>query len=327
MKAVVITALLMLAIAFPAGWLLCRAWLQSAASQPVSNRRLNELLKAQRDRYRRRIHVIQELFKRNEAAHQQELDDLRSAVADAKRIQTRLKQELEKSRAAVQDAAQPPTIPPQDKHDAGLLRIERDELLARIQRLQAELDSLQQAKAAQPEDHATEKAARGELREQLSSREHQVRELTTRLEQSELRVEQLTQEVESWKRRLAPLTVQLRKQRELIRQAQDAAEQTQPHKQPIVPPTANDTNIPDDLQKIRGIGPALERRLRAQGILRYSQIAQMSAPQLVELAGRLAISTNLPARDEWVEQARELAESDTVTAEGAPADTVAEPDL
>ncbi|HHQ14144.1 MAG TPA: hypothetical protein ENK16_03875, partial [Chromatiales bacterium] len=95
MKAIVITALLMLAIAFPAGWLLCRAWLQAGANQPVSRRRLNELLQAQQDRYRRRIQVIQELFKRNEAAHQQELDGLRSAVADAKRTQAKLEQELE----------------------------------------------------------------------------------------------------------------------------------------------------------------------------------------------------------------------------------------
>ena len=312
----------MLAIAFPAGWLLCRAWLQAGANQPVSRRRLNELLQAQQDRYRRRIQVIQELFKRNEAAHQQELDGLRSAVADAKRTQAKLEQELEQLHTTGTDTAQSAGTPAQEQHDTGLLRIERDELLARIQRLQDELDTLRQQPSRQQEAAAADKAARGELREQLNAREQQLRELTTRLEHSELRAEELAQEVESWKRRLAPLTVQLRKQRELLRLAHDTAEQTQPHKQPVAPPAANQTETPDELQKIRGIGPALERRLRAQGILRYSQLAQMSEPQLAELATRLAISANLPARDEWVEQARELAQGaavaeDEVAAAGA----------
>ena len=63
----------------------------------------------------------------------------------------------------------------------------------------------------------------------------------------------------------------------------------------------------DDLKAIRGIGPALERRLRDSGIRRYRQLAEMSEEDLAELARKLSISPSLASRNEWIEQARELA--------------------
>ena len=140
------------------------------------------------------------------------------------------------------------------------------------------------------------KAERGELRDRLTSSERRVRELENQVTERDNKIEELREEVESWKHRLAPMARQLQKHKEIIRRGSHAVKKPEPEE-----------DLPrDNLQKIRGIGPALERRLRAQGVQNFAQLAAMSSAELEGLADRLAIAPTLPARDEWVRQATEL---------------------
>lgn len=66
---------------------------------------------------------------------------------------------------------------------------------------------------------------------------------------------------------------------------------------------------PDDLQRINGIGPALEKRLRHAGVRTWSEIAGWSEAELDAIERRLmnGVCTGRIRRDDWVGQARRLA--------------------
>lgn len=81
---------------------------------------------------------------------------------------------------------------------------------------------------------------------------------------------------------------------------------------PVARPAAKRTRVAakDDLKGISGIGPKLEKVLNEQGITRISQIAAWGEADVasfdlaVDLDGRIG-------RDDWVGQARKLAEQFT----------------
>jgi predicted flap endonuclease-1-like 5' DNA nuclease len=60
----------------------------------------------------------------------------------------------------------------------------------------------------------------------------------------------------------------------------------------------------DDLQRIHGIGPVLERRLRRLGITRFGQIAQWTDEDIARIATQLEDSAERIRRDGWVQSAR-----------------------
>ncbi len=64
----------------------------------------------------------------------------------------------------------------------------------------------------------------------------------------------------------------------------------------------------DDLKRIRGIGPAIENRLRVLGIRTIAQIAELSAEEIARIEKELGFKGRI-ARERWVEQARELVKS------------------
>lgn len=61
----------------------------------------------------------------------------------------------------------------------------------------------------------------------------------------------------------------------------------------------------DDLQLIKGVGPALEKRLMEQGLKSYTQIAELSEIAIAKLDETLNLRGRI-GRDNWVAQAREL---------------------
>jgi predicted flap endonuclease-1-like 5' DNA nuclease len=63
---------------------------------------------------------------------------------------------------------------------------------------------------------------------------------------------------------------------------------------------------PDDLKKIRGIGPQNERRLHALGIWHFTQIAAWSEDNVKWVGSYLAFAGRID-REKWVAQARDLA--------------------
>lgn len=64
---------------------------------------------------------------------------------------------------------------------------------------------------------------------------------------------------------------------------------------------------PDDLQRIRGIGPKLAEHLNDQGIRRFGQIATWTESDIDRIGKGLGKLGTRILRDGWVEQAKKLA--------------------
>jgi small subunit ribosomal protein S2 len=67
----------------------------------------------------------------------------------------------------------------------------------------------------------------------------------------------------------------------------------------------------DDLKKISGIGPTLERKLNAMGITQYDQIANLSEEDVAKVDEALNLKGRF-ARDDWPGQAKRLATGEPV---------------
>ncbi len=72
---------------------------------------------------------------------------------------------------------------------------------------------------------------------------------------------------------------------------------------------------PDDLRRIKGLGPKVAAQLERVGITRFDQLAGLGPDEQAALDARLGAFAGRMARDRWVEQARLLAHGDVVTFE------------
>ena len=64
----------------------------------------------------------------------------------------------------------------------------------------------------------------------------------------------------------------------------------------------------DDLKRISGVGPKLEQLLNENGIMRFEQIAALDEAGIDELNEQLGSFRGRIERDDWITQAKELAE-------------------
>jgi NADH-quinone oxidoreductase subunit J len=64
----------------------------------------------------------------------------------------------------------------------------------------------------------------------------------------------------------------------------------------------------DDLKRIKGVTPKLERLLHRNGIYTFAQMASLNEAQVQELDGKLEEFKGRIVRDNWIEQAKQLAE-------------------
>lgn len=78
-------------------------------------------------------------------------------------------------------------------------------------------------------------------------------------------------------------------------------------------PTADDTGFgtsigaaSDNLKRIKGVGPAIEKTLNEMGIFRFNQIAEMSEYDIDRIARRLKGFHSRIYREDWIGQARSL---------------------
>ena len=62
----------------------------------------------------------------------------------------------------------------------------------------------------------------------------------------------------------------------------------------------------DNLKRIKGVGPAIEKTLNELGISRFDQIAQMSEYDIDRVAHRLKGFRSRIYREDWIGQARDL---------------------
>lgn len=63
---------------------------------------------------------------------------------------------------------------------------------------------------------------------------------------------------------------------------------------------------PDDLTKIKGIGPFIERRLNKMGIYTYQQIGEMDEESIQKVGETIKFFPDRILRDDWIGQARRL---------------------
>jgi predicted flap endonuclease-1-like 5' DNA nuclease len=74
---------------------------------------------------------------------------------------------------------------------------------------------------------------------------------------------------------------------------------------------------PDDLRRIKGIGPKLETMLKELGVFHYRQIADWTPEQLALVDAQLGQFQGRAGRDQWQSQARFLAAGDVKGYEAA----------
>ncbi len=152
---------------------------------------------------------------------------------------------------------------------------------------------------------ATENTQQGEVIDRLK---HQIRALRNEQQQTEAKLNRLSDAI---------------KKARVVKQERIAAEATSRHlaltetaSDHVAPQLHSDNQNSDqleethtdmqvaknDLKKIRGIGPGLERRLNDAGVFNYAQLAELGEAELKNIAAR----TKKAHRANWANEARQL---------------------
>jgi predicted flap endonuclease-1-like 5' DNA nuclease len=310
----VVIALVCFAVAFVGGGILSKAYFVTRGDSGAINRdQLQPLLQAQRVRYRKRIIALKNVIQRHEEARDQireKLTNIESRHTEEGQFLHEAKAMLELEQKGARDLQQ--QLAERDRQIAefkadeagastmgkefGMLRIERDELAARISRIEAKSAHNETATVNDEDKIARMRADMGELRETLATRDRRIHDLEHQLQDSTDRTRQLQGKLDNWKQRVSPLTRKLKEQKQFIQTLHRNDDNTE---RPI-------EVSGDNLKAIRGIGPALERRLKQHGIHFYRQLAELTVDELADISHKLAIAPNLPNRDGWIRQARDL---------------------
>lgn len=82
-----------------------------------------------------------------------------------------------------------------------------------------------------------------------------------------------------------------------------------PEPAPVV--AAAPAGPPDELTRMKGVGPKVAALLTSLGITRFDQIAAWSDDDVARIDGQLGAFKGRIVRDQWIEQARLLAAGDT----------------
>jgi predicted flap endonuclease-1-like 5' DNA nuclease len=77
------------------------------------------------------------------------------------------------------------------------------------------------------------------------------------------------------------------------------------------PPLPAPEGEPDDLKRISGIGPGIEKTLHALGIYHFRQIAQLTPDNVAWIDQRLRFRGRIQ-REDWIGQAKRLASGETM---------------
>ena len=92
--------------------------------------------------------------------------------------------------------------------------------------------------------------------------------------------------------------------------AEAAATDESPEEDAITPLFSAPEGDADDLKKISGVGPVLEGKLNALGITRFSQIAAFTEEDVQKVDENLNFKGRID-REDWIAQAKALADADT----------------
>lgn len=90
------------------------------------------------------------------------------------------------------------------------------------------------------------------------------------------------------------------------KQAEEAKKAAPKAKKAEAAPQGAEEASADDLKQLKGVGPALEKKLHAAGVTSFAQIAAWGADDITEMDDKLSFKGRIE-RDGWVEQAKTLA--------------------
>ena len=256
------------------------------ADQVPADKLRNNLLNAAVEQLRTDLLAAQS----ETSSAKEEAQLLREAVAEGEHRLTELKQQLQLTQAPPEASAET---------TSGLQNVKQ---IREMRALQTRVDT------------ATQEIA--ELRHTLISAEN--------------RLDSSRQRFNKWRKRFSPLAKQFRQQRLIIselreelrqrdkRREQEARRATQTLTAPVVatPPPVAPRQEPfrtpedfdkaaDNLEELRGIGPALRRKLNERGIFRFQQLAELSQAELLQLGNTLGISKKMLQKHDWKTQARQ----------------------
>jgi predicted flap endonuclease-1-like 5' DNA nuclease len=144
-----------------------------------------------------------------------------------------------------------------------------------------------------------------ELRELADSRDSRARGLEQALETGRERIARLEQEL-SEARAASSRHADL--EGAIPGDAAPAAEPIRGTRPPALP---SPEGAPDDLKKISGIGPGIEKTLHGLGIYHFRQIAQFTPDHVAWVDQRLRFRGRIE-REDWIGQARKLAAGEIV---------------
>ncbi len=266
---------------FVTGWLAGKARFNNEPAGPVVTREKHrKLLRTLRSRYQKRLRDKDELICRHEAARDNtrgRIEDMEQALsakayhsaaletelAAQQETLSHLKQAVAQRNHELETVAEnrnnldsqldiQVTLTAAIENELALSQIEREELKARNQRLEAERKELtdtmnHQCDTAERQFNYTaiedQRAELGELRETLANREHRIRELELQIEDKQTRITAQDARLHEWKHRMAPLAQQLRKHQNLLRQVAAKNQQLKNSGEPAPATSAPQTGL------------------------------------------------------------------------------------
>lgn len=183
----------------------------------------------------------------------------------------------------------------------GLLEESRTE--RRNQEDRARGEALQHAAALQEQDSLI-RSLRQELVELESLRQDLARKQAQLAQAEERRVMEVSEreeEIAALRRRL----VEYRVAQGLMGKATARQPEAEGEGTPAAKPGNGSGHPKDDLKKIHGIGPVIERVLNRMGMYTFLQIAQMDQTDIVRVADKLNTFPDRIVRDNWIEGAKQ----------------------
>ncbi|MBT8090550.1 MAG: hypothetical protein KJO01_10115 [Gammaproteobacteria bacterium] len=147
------------------------------------------------------------------------------------------------------------------------------------------------------------------LIERYKTRNEEAERLEADLARARLRIEELEEESVTNQTRIEPV-----RDPEMLTDGRDASNDPSDRtadREVLSAATADDDHaktLRDNLKKIKGVGPAIEKTLNEMGIFRFQQIADMSEYDIDRVAQRLKGFHSRIYRENWIGQARDLSD-------------------
>lgn len=190
----------------------------------------------------------------------------------------------------------------QKRRDVQALVADRDALLHEFRtyklRAQKAEYTLARARATFRDDYVHISRERDQLKQTLATLLEEKQALQTELHNT-------TQRLLEEQQREEMLLTKIEQQKEEVNKQQNENAGVRYFINPFQIAATLESNDIDDLKKIKGIGPLIERKLNMLGIVSFKQISELSKEAIEQIAHTLKFFPDRIQRDQWVQQARE----------------------